>query len=118
VNLGVYLTGFRGIGKMSLQMLLAMSLKEEGYEMYFFMSAKGIPQGADLSFKSVLKDKTKKVAVLIDEVYFNTESELFILLLKGVYPNLVTIGGASVPRDFPSGLIEVFKSDLKMSHFH
>lgn len=110
----IYLSGCRGSGKTSLQMLLARSLKAEGYEVYFFESAKDIPQGASLAFKTLLEDKTKKVAVLIDEVASNPESGLFTALLKGAYPHLVTIGSA-VPRFIPTGLTAVFKSVLRMT---
>lgn len=110
----VYLSGCRGSGKTSLQMLLAKSLKAEGYEVYFFESAQDIPQGASLAFKAMLEDKTKMVAVLIDEVATNPESGLFTALLKGAYPHLVTIG-SSVPRFIPSGLTASFKSVLRMT---
>lgn len=110
----VYLAGCRGSGKTSLLMLLARSLKAEGYEVYFFESAEGIPQGANLAFKALLGDKTKKVAVLIDEVASNPESALFTALLKGAYPHLVTIGTA-VPRYIPTGLTAMFKSKVRMT---
>lgn len=111
----VYISGCRGSGKTSLQMLLARYLKEvEGYEVYFFKSAQDIPQGASLAFEAMLEDKTKKVAVLIDEVDSNPESGLFTALLKGAYPHLVTIG-SSVPRFIPTGLTASFKSVLRMT---
>jgi hypothetical protein len=110
----VYLPGCRGSGKTCLQMLLARSLKADGYEVYFFKSAEGIPQGASLAFKSLLEDKTKKVAVLIDEVATNPESGLFIALLKRAYPHLVTIGSA-VPRFIPAESSAMFKSVLRMT---
>lgn len=105
----VYLSGCRGSGKTSLQMLLAKSLQAEGYTVYFFKSASAIREGASLAFK----DETKKLAVLIDEVRSNPNSELFTAL-KGAYPNLVMIGSA-VPSYTPTGLTTSFTSVLRMT---
>lgn len=110
----VYVSGCRGSGKTNLLMLLAKAFKAKGYEVYFFESARDIPQDASSAFKAMLKDKTKKVAVLIDEVHSDPNSGLFTALLKGEYPHLVTIG-ASVPRFIPTGLTAVFTSKLRMS---
>lgn len=110
----IYLSGCRGSGKTSLLLLLARSLKEDGYEVYFFRSANGIPQGASFAFESLLEDKTKKVAVLIDEVDSNPNADLFITLLKGAYPHLVTIGSA-VPRYVITGGTGRFKFMLRMA---
>lgn len=96
----VYLSGCRGSGKTSLLMLLAKFLKGEGFEVYFFESAQDIPQGAGWEFEAMLEDENNKVAVLIDEVASDPNSGLFTALLKGSYPNLVTIG-ASVPLYSP-----------------
>ena len=108
----VYLAGCRGSGKTCLQMLLARSLKADGYEVYFFDSAARIPNGVSFAFESLLSDKSKKVAVLIDEVASNPYSELFYTLLKRVNPNLVTIG-TSVSLFTPT--TELFKSILRMT---
>lgn len=110
----VYISGCRGSGKSCLQVLLAKSLQAQGCEVYFFKSASGIPQGASLAFEALLEDKTKKVAVLIDEVGSNPNSELFTTLLKGEYPHVITIG-SSVPRFIPAGLTVTFKSVLRMT---
>jgi hypothetical protein len=59
-----------------------------------FKDARDIPQGASLAFRSLLEDKMKKVAVLIDEVANDSNSSLFTALLKGAHPHLVTIGSA------------------------
>jgi hypothetical protein len=110
----VYLGGCRGSGKTSMHMLLARTFNAEGYEVYFFESARQIPQGSSLAFKSLLQDKTKKVAVLIDEVESDPKSELFTTLLKGPYPHLVTIGSA-VPGYLKTGVTGAFKSRLGMT---
>ena len=110
----VYLSGCRGSGKTSLLALLARSFKAEGYEVYFFNSAQRIPQHACSVFEALLADNTKKVAVLIDEVASNPDSALFITLLKGSYPHLVTIG-AAVPSYIPTRLTAVFKEVLRMT---
>jgi len=110
----IYLSGCRGSGKTCLLMLIARSLKAEGYEVYFFQSAQRIPRGACFEFEALLADKTKKVAVLIDEVATDPNSALFTALLKGAFSNLVTIG-ASVPRYIPTGLTAVFKLKLRMT---
>jgi energy-coupling factor transporter ATP-binding protein EcfA2 len=109
----VYLSGCRGSGKTSLLNLLARAFKAEDYEVYFFLSAVDIPQDAYLAFMTLLEDKTKKVAVLIDEVASNPVSGLFTALLKGPYPHLVTIG-AAVPRFIP-GHAARFNCVLRMT---
>jgi hypothetical protein len=110
----VYLSGCRGSGKTNLLILLARAFKAEGYDVYFFKSARDIPYTASLDFETLLQDKTKMVAVLIDEVASNPGSGLFTTLLKGPYPHLVTIG-AAVPLLMTSDLTAVFKSVLRMS---
>lgn len=110
----VYLSGCRGSGKTSLLILLARALTAEGYEVYFFRSARDIPQRASLAFEALLENNTKKVAVLIDEVTADPDAGLFITLLKNNYPHLVTIG-AAVPNFFRTGLSSVFKTALRMT---
>ena len=110
----VYLSGCRGSGKTSLAILLAKDFKAEGYEVYFFKSARDVPQNASLAFKALLKDKTKMVAVFIDEVASDPEAGLFTTLLKGGYPHLVVIGLA-VPRFISTGTTAKFVSVLRMT---
>jgi hypothetical protein len=111
----VYLSGCRGSGKTALLMILAKVFKAEGYEVYFFRSASAITQGTCAALESLFEeDKTKKVAVLIDEVASNPQSEAFPLLLRSEYPHVVTIG-AAVPTHIPTGFTAVFRSQLLMS---
>ena len=63
--------------------------------------------------RSLLEDRTKKVAVLIDEVASDPNSELFVRLLKDAYPHLVTIGSA-VPRFITTGVTGMFKTKVRM----
>eukprot|EP01031_Cornospumella_fuschlensis_P026461 gene26461-31980_t len=107
----VYLSGCHGSGKTSLLMLLAKELKAEGHEVYFFESAAGIPLNAWSTCEDILGDKSKKVAVLIDEVAANPSSALLIILLKGAHPNLVMIGSA-VPSFVPTMYDASFYSKL------
>lgn len=110
----VYLSGCRGSGKTSLQFLLANEFEADGYEVYYFDSASNIPQGANKAFQqALLADKTKKVAVLVDEVAANPESGLFVPLLKGPFPNVVTIGSA-VPRFISTGRTIMFREVVGM----
>lgn len=89
----VYVSGCRGSGKTSLQMLLAKEFQADGYEVYYFKSTGSIPPGADRAFKRLLRDSSKKVAVQIDEVDESNRG-VFVELLKGLHPNLVVIGSA------------------------
>lgn len=93
----IYLSGCHGSGKTSLLHLFARWLKKKGYEVYFFETAACIPQGIRVALESLLEGKTKKVAVLIDDVNSNPDSDILLPLLHGQYPHLVTIG-AGVPR--------------------
>ncbi len=109
----VYLSGCRGSGKTSLAILLAKDFKAEGYEVHFFKSARDVPQDASLAFKALLKDETKMVAVLIDEVASDPEAGLFTTLLKGGYPHLVV--GLAVPRFISPGIAAKFVSVLRLT---
>lgn len=110
----VYLLGCRGCGKTSMLTLLARSFQSDGYRVYYFHCASAIPQGISCVFKSLLKDRTQKVAVLIDEVESNPNAELFTALLKSGYTNLVTIG-ASVHRYVSLGMTANFAIKVPMS---
>lgn len=93
----IYVSGCPGSGKSSFLQILAKSLKADDYEVYFFESSGSIPAGAELAFRTLLQDRTKKVAVLIDGMGNLPNDALIVELLRGNHPNLVTIG-AAVPR--------------------
>mmetsp|Transcript_7687 Transcript_7687/g.10898 ORF Transcript_7687/g.10898 Transcript_7687/m.10898 type:complete len:469 (-) Transcript_7687:113-1519(-) len=91
----VYLTGCRGSGKTSNLMLIARDLKSKNWEVYFFSSAAAIPDGAGAALTAyAVQNKNKKIAVMVDDVGSNPESHLFIDLLKGQLPNVLTVGAA------------------------
>eukprot|EP01033_Poteriospumella_lacustris_P006163 gene6163-4424_t len=110
----VYLSGCSGSGKTSLLTLLTRSFQADGYQVYYVKSASDIPQGIEKAFKTLLKNRTQNVAVLIDEVESNPNATLFTTLLKGGYPHLVVIG-AAVPRYASLGMTAKFAIKVPMS---
>mmetsp|Transcript_14143 Transcript_14143/g.19299 ORF Transcript_14143/g.19299 Transcript_14143/m.19299 type:complete len:231 (-) Transcript_14143:1359-2051(-) len=76
-------------------MLIARDLKSKNWEVYFFSSAAAIPDGAGAALTAyAVQNKNKKIAVMVDDVGSNPESHLFIDLLKGQLPNVLTVGAA------------------------
>ena len=97
----VYLSGCRGMGNTINLMLLARHLKESGYEVYFFEHPGYISIDITMTFEEMMKDKTKKFAVLINEVDKDPYNAVFTTLLKATSSNVVTIG-AAVPHRMPN----------------
>jgi hypothetical protein len=93
---GVYLSGCRGMGKTCDLMLIAKAFQAKGWEVYWFASASSIPQGIGMKFKTYANENMnkKKIAVIVDEVHTQSNSDLFVALLKDAPPNLTTIGAA------------------------
>ena len=108
----VYVNGCHGSGKTCLLLILAEKFKNDGYTVYYFPTARRMPMNAAIMFERLLKDKSKKVAVIIDEVIPYLDA--LYTLLKGAYPKLVTIG-AAVPRWMESGTTCMFKVELCIS---
>ena len=111
---GVYLSGCRGMGKTCDLMLIAKAFQAKGWEVYWFESASSIPQGIGRTFKTYANENMnkKKIAVIVDEVHTNSNSDLFVSLLKDAPPNLTTIG-AAVPAQFPTGSTAQFSGALR-----
>ena len=107
----VYLSGCRGMGKTSDLLLIARELKCRNWEVYFFKSAASIPVGVEVKLAAyALQNKSKNIAVIVDEVCSNPNSPLFVEFLKGELPNVLTIG-AAVPRYNPS-ITAIFRDIL------
>ena len=128
----IYLSGSRGSGKSSFLMLLCKKFKNLGFKTYF------IPDGESLN--DITSDeidislaKNDKVAILIDEIYTNPNSKLWIFMFKMCKnPNLIVVG-AAVPTfgvldrmtarfdtsfTMSSLLLEVGNSDMKQLVSH
>lgn len=112
----VYFHGCRGSGKTCLLHLLAKHLKSEGYEVYYFESASCLSEGNLYNALKTYLDmnKDKKVAVVVDEVGANPSAAAFVTLLKGPYPNLITVG-AAVPRYLKTGCAATFRKLFNMN---
>jgi hypothetical protein len=113
---GVYLSGCRGMGKTCYLMLIAKAFQAKGWEVYWFASAYSIPQGIGRQFKTYANENMnkKKIAVIVDEVHTQPNSDLFVDLLKDAPPNLTTIG-AAVPVAFPIECTYQFRSTFQTS---
>ena len=112
---GVYLSGCRGMGKTSDLHLIAHHLYSKGWEVYWFKSAAAIPQGMGQQFEKYARlNKGKNIAVLVDEVNTNPNSDLFTALLKDAPGNITTIG-AAVSQYEPTGGTAFFKAQLNSS---
>jgi hypothetical protein len=110
----VYLNGCKGMGKTSNLLLLAKSLKDLGYIVYYFSSASYITQTVVKSLNVLLKDSSIRVACLVDEIAVYQDIAPFSGLLRAPFENLVMIG-AAVPKDIPTGLTASFLSQVGIS---
>jgi hypothetical protein len=111
----VYLSGCRGMGKTNSLLLLARHLKAQGWEVFSFDSAAAIPQGIGTKFISYARKKMdKRIAVFVDEVGSNPDSDLFTALLKDAPPNILTVG-AAVPKYPPTRAAHTFRTILDAS---
>jgi hypothetical protein len=113
---GVYLSGCRGMGKTCDLMLIAKAFQAKGWEVYWFASAFTIPKGIGRKFKTYAFENVnkKKIAVIVDEVHTEPNSDLFVDLLKDAPPNLTTIG-AAVPVELPTGSTAQFRYTFQTS---
>ena len=111
----VYLSGCMGMGKTSDLILIAKYLKTKGYNIYFFTSADKIPDGIGTELTTYAQqNKEQKIAVIVDEVATKPNSHLFVYLLKGKLPNMLTIG-AAVPMFNRTGGTGAFRKVLRTS---
>jgi hypothetical protein len=109
----IYLSGCRGMGKTCDLMLIARELTSKGWEVYWFKTARSIPERSGAVFEAYIKENSnKKIAVLIDEVHTDPNSDIFTSLLKDAPPNVLTIG-AAVPRYLPTGGTAQFRAVLR-----
>jgi predicted AAA+ superfamily ATPase len=91
----VYLYGCRGMGKTSLLHVLARDLKSKDWEVYWYASASGIPLEAGEAYLAYAEaNRSKRIAVLIDEVKSDPNHCIFIELLKDTPSNILVVGAA------------------------
>jgi len=95
----IYLSGYRGMGKSSLLMLIAKDLNRIGYEVYYFGQTTILNDEIVEALKEKVnqKEDDKLLAVLVDDATASRKAEALPWLLSSDNPNLVTIG-AAVPK--------------------